>query len=286
MNRGKLPNGVLTKLVELDEQAEFFNRKVDDIERGIAAARTRLTGGFQKDHEYHSLRASLEQLIADKPVLEMKLHRTQHMLSACRAWLDELPEGTQLKIVNVKPDGYDLGDVRERIKEAENELALLRAVPTPAPDIRDRVEAYVQSLAQPEVRGISAGQKFEVKWPNSVIAAFALLFPKKVQEVVLAEVERMANDPLPQAERKKRIAELKREIDELAYLEEALVVASGAERSPSAPVRAVLGVQVAETKRVTRAAHGKAGQHADEPSAVQHRAGRGAPSSAQVLGSP
>jgi hypothetical protein len=138
------------------------------------------------------------------------------MLSACRTWLDELPEGTQLKIVNVKPDGHDLGDVRERIKDAENELALLRAVPTPAPDIRDRVEAYVQSLAQPEVRGICAGQKLEVKWPNSVIAAFALLFPEKVQEVILAEVEGMANDPLPQAERKKRTAELKREIDELA----------------------------------------------------------------------
>jgi hypothetical protein len=167
MNRNKLPNGVLQRLVELDEEVEFLNRKVDDIERAIAAARTRLTGGFQKDQEYHSLRASLEQLIADKPAVEMKLHRTRHMLSACRAWLDELPEGTQLKIVNVKPDGHDLGDVRERIKDAENELALLRAVPTPAPDIRDRVEAYVQSLAQPEVSGISAGQKLDVKWPSS-----------------------------------------------------------------------------------------------------------------------
>src|SRR6266487_439689 len=55
-DRNKLPNGVLQRLVELDEQAEFFNRKVDDIERGIAAARTRLTGGSQKDQEYHDLR--------------------------------------------------------------------------------------------------------------------------------------------------------------------------------------------------------------------------------------
>jgi hypothetical protein len=254
MNRGKLPNGVLTKLVELDEQAEFFNRKVDDIERGIAAARTRLTGGFQKDHEYHSLRASLEQLIADKPAVEMKLHRTRHLLSSCRTWLDELPEGTQLKIVNVKLNGHELGDVREQIKEAEDELALLRAVPTPAPDIRDRVEAYVQSLAQPEVRGICAGQTLEVKWPNSVIAVFALLFPEKMQEVILAEVERVANDPLPIKERTARIAELKREIDELPYLEEALVVATGAERSPAARPHAVLGVRVVEAKRITRAA--------------------------------
>jgi hypothetical protein len=73
--------------------------------------------------------------------------------------LDELPDNTQLKIVNVKANGHDLGDVRERMKDAKDELALLRATPTPAPDIRDRVEAYVQSLAQPEVRGICAGQK-------------------------------------------------------------------------------------------------------------------------------
>jgi hypothetical protein len=181
-------------------------------------------------------------------------HRTRGLLSACKAWLDELPDNTQLKIVNVRPNGHDLGDVRKRIKDAKDELALLHDVPTPAPDIRDRVDDYVQSLVQPEVSGIGAGQKLVVKWPSSAIAVFAMLFPEKVQEAILAEVERVANDPLPIKERRVRIAELEHEIDELAYLEEALVVASGAERSPSAPVRAVLGVQVAETKGVTRAA--------------------------------
>jgi hypothetical protein len=108
-----------------------------------------------------------------------------------------------------------------------------------------------------------------VKWPNSVISVFALLSPEKVQEVILAEVERVANDPLPIKERRARIAELKREIDELAYLEEALVVATGAERSPGAPPHAVLGVRVVEAKGVTRAAQGKAGQRASEASAVR-----------------
>jgi hypothetical protein len=64
----------------------------------------------------------------------------------------------------------------------------------------------------------------------------------------------VANDPLPIKERAARIAELRREIDELGYLEEALVVASGAERSPGAPPQAVLGVRLVQAKRVTRAA--------------------------------
>jgi hypothetical protein len=259
MRYDKLPASVLVKLVELDEQAEFFNRNVVDTERGIAAARTRLTGGFQKDQEYHDLRKTLDRLIADKPVLEMKLHRTQRMLSACKIYLDELPEGTQLEIVNVRPDGHNLADVRERIKDAEDELKRLQAVLTPAPDICKRVEAYVQSLAQPEISGIGTGQKLQVTWPNSVIAVFAQLFPEKVQEVILAGVERVANEPLPIKERTARIAELRREIDKLAYLEEQLVVTAIArgenvQRSFDAPPEAVLGIRVVEAKRVPRAA--------------------------------
>jgi hypothetical protein len=74
---------------------------------------------------------------------------------------------------------------------------------------------------------------------------------------VMAEVERMANDPLPVAQRPPRIAALERELDELYRLEEALVAAAIAAgqpiyRSPSAPPAAVLGVRVADT--VSRAA--------------------------------
>jgi hypothetical protein len=254
MRYDKLPAPVLAKLVELDEQAEFFNRNVVDTERGIAAARTRLTGGFQKDQEYHDLRKTLDRLIADKPGLEMKLHRTQRMLSACKVWLDELPEDTQLEVVRMKTDGHNLADVRERIKDAEDELKRLRAVPTPSSDIRKRVEGYVHSLAKPKIGGIGKGETLKVTWPDDILAVFALLFPERVQEIVLAGVDAVANDPLPVKQRAARIAELRREIDELGYVEGALVVASGAERSPGAPPQAVLGVRVVEARRVTRAA--------------------------------
>jgi hypothetical protein len=98
------------------------------------------------------------------------------------------------------------------------------------------------------------GVELEVSWPAHALAMFALLFPERVQEVILAEVEAVANDPLPIKERHARIAELEREIDELAYLEKALVVASGADRSTGAPPQAVLGVRVVDARRVARAA--------------------------------
>jgi hypothetical protein len=73
----------------------------------------------------------------------------------------------------------------------------------------------------------------------------------------MGEVERMANDPLPVAERPPRVAALERELDELHRAEEALVAAafaagSSVHRSPSAPPAAVLAVRVAG--RVSRAA--------------------------------
>jgi hypothetical protein len=73
----------------------------------------------------------------------------------------------------------------------------------------------------------------------------------------MGEVERMANDPLPVAQRAPRIAAVELELDELHRAEEALLVAAIAaaqpvHRSPSAPPAAVLGVRVAD--KVSRAA--------------------------------
>jgi hypothetical protein len=54
----------------------------------------------------------------------------------------------------------------------------------------------------------------------------ALLFPDAMVAALMRDVERMANDPLPQAARQKRIAALEHEIEQLAYVEEPLVAAA------------------------------------------------------------
>jgi hypothetical protein len=89
------------------------------------------------------------------------------------------------------------------------------------------------------------------------LALLAALFPDRMLALVMGEVERMANDPLPVAQRAPRIVALERELGELHRVEEALVVAAIAagqpvHRSPSAPPAAVLGVRVAD--RASRAA--------------------------------
>ena len=100
--------------------------------------------------------------------------------------------------------------------------------------------------------GIASGEQLRIIWPGTKhtasgpderssepLAMFAMLFPEKLADAAMAEVERMANDPVPHSERPARIAALEREIDELSHAEEALVeaaIARGATvyRSPSA----------------------------------------------------
>jgi hypothetical protein len=75
--------------------------------------------------------------------------------------------------------------------------------------------------------------------------------------LVMGEVARAANDPLPLAQRAPRIAALQRELDQLHRVEEALAAAAIAagqpvHRSASAPPAAMLGVRVAD--KISRAA--------------------------------
>src|SRR4029077_14425886 len=122
------------------------------------------------------------------------------------------------------------------------------------------------------MRGVGVGERLSIVWPGAQstpgygyisehtcdpLALLAALFPRRMLALVMTEVERMANDPLPMAQRAPRVAALERELEELHRVEEALVASaiaadSSVHRSPSAPPAAVLDIRVAE--RVSRAA--------------------------------
>jgi hypothetical protein len=135
-----------------------------------------------------------------------------------------------------------------------------------------RVKDYLRGLV-PKVSGVGVGERLSIIFPGAQsspgygyisehtadpLALLAALFPDRMLSLVMGEVERMANDPLPLAESPARIAVLLRELDdELHPIEEALVadaIAAGqpVHRSPSASPAAVLGVRVAD--RASRAA--------------------------------
>jgi hypothetical protein len=253
MNYNKLPAPVLAKLLALERHAKDLSQRVAKTQDGITSARTRLTGGFARQSEYDDVTASLNQLVADKPVLEKKLHSAQSTLSSCKVWLDQLPKDTVLEPVEVKADGHDLKEVRARSKTAEAELAALRAVPTPSADIEQRIRDYVQSMARPEITGVGSGERLKVIWPGAgwdssgpreyradILPLIAMLHPDAMVAALMREVERMANDPMPPAARQKRIVKLEAEID--ALQRQALVLS--AEPTADFPPWVLLGVKI------------------------------------------
>jgi hypothetical protein len=174
--------------------------------------------------------------------------------------------------VTTNADG-DLTEVRARLKSARDALASIKAAPTPSPDLRQRIERRVAALGAPTVRGIGEGEVLRIIWPGAKetasgrdehtcdpLALFAILFKDCMVDTIMAEVTRLANEPVPLAERPKRIAALEREIEELSRIEEALIEAAIAQgeavhRSGSALPQAVLGVKVLEkAERVSRGA--------------------------------
>jgi hypothetical protein len=272
MNYDALPQHVLAKLLALDEAVAALKAGADAVERGIEDRRARLWGNARRaDDDPRVLQAELEKFLADQKGGQQRVQAEQSVLSACKAWLDRLPAGTKLEPVPVSADGHDLAGIRKRITAAIAELDALRRAPAPSGDIEARVRNYIGGLA-PKVRGVGVGERLSIIFPGAQsssgsgyisehtcdpLALLAALFPDRLLSLVMGEVERMANDPLPVTHRPPRIAALERELDELHRVEEALVAAAIAageavHRSQSAPAAAVLGVRVAE--KVSRAA--------------------------------
>ena len=189
--------------------------------------------------------------MGDQKVSRQRLQAEQAVLSACKGWLDRLPAGSKLEPVAVTADGHDLAGVRGRIKAGNAEIDALKGAPASSEDIEARVWDYVRGLA-PKVRGVGVGERLSIVWPGAQggtqyisehttdpLALLAALFPDGMLSLVIGEVERMANDPLPVAQRTPRISALEGELDKLHRVEEALIAAAIAagqpvHRSPSA----------------------------------------------------
>jgi hypothetical protein len=266
MNYDGLPQHVLAKLLSLDEGVEDLSARAGAIERDIENRRARRYGNLQRaDDNPRVAEAELHTLLAAQKELPKRLQAEQSVRAACKAWLDGLPAGTKLEPVPVTTDGHDLAGIRGHIKTANAELDALKRAPARSSDVEARVRDYVRGLA-PKVRGVGVGERLSIVFPGAQtgtqyisehtcdpLSLVAALFPDRMLALVMGEVERMANDPLPMAQRAPRVAALERALDKLHRVEEALVAAAIAagqpvHRSPLAPPTAVLGVVVATAK--------------------------------------
>jgi hypothetical protein len=121
MTNDRIPAAAFAKLLTLSDAAEYYSSRVIKTEEGIAAARMRLSGNFTKDQDFDDLRASLDQMIKDLPVLKKRCADAEAIYKKCREFVDTLPEGATLESVEATAAGDN------RCREQARRLALRRA---------------------------------------------------------------------------------------------------------------------------------------------------------------
>jgi hypothetical protein len=220
--------------------------RADELVAQISFVRDRLNGRVLREGDNpEKLRIEFDRLLAEQKAIHARRPIETDTIDRCKAWLAALPPATVFEqVAPVVEDGLSLTAVRARIKKLQESVAVLKRVPIPAPDIRQKVQSYVRGLTRPVVGGIALGEALTVQWPTNLHALMAFLQPEALGERLIA------NTPYPLAQREQQIAELEREIDRLQRTEEAIVVATGAPRERGCSPWVVLGVKAAEARGI------------------------------------
>jgi hypothetical protein len=248
MDLSQAPAFVAAKMAMLSDACAAAATRADELTGQISHLRDRLSGRVVREGDRSAeLCSEVDRLLAEQKALQARRPIDMGIIESCKAWLAALPTGTVLKqVIPDTEDGLSLRALRARIKEIQESVAVLKRVPIPAPDIRQKVQSYVRGLTRPIIRGVDAGEVLTVRWPTELHVLMAFLQPEVLVERLMVEINRIANTPCALPEREQRIAELEQEVDRLQRAEEAIVVATGGARERGCPPWVVLGVKAIE----------------------------------------
>jgi hypothetical protein len=249
MDLSQAPAFVAAKMALLSDARAAAATRANELTAQISFVRDRLNGRVVREGDHPAeLRIEFDRLLGEQKTIHARRPTETDTIDRCKAWLAALPPATVLdQVAPVVEDGLSLTTVRARIKKLQESVAVLKRVPIPAPDIRQKVQSYVRGLTRPIIGGVDAGEVLAVQWPTEQLhVLMAFLQPEVLVERLMAEINRIANTPCSLPEREQRIAELEQEVERLQRTEEAIVVATGAPRERGCPPWVVLGVKALE----------------------------------------
>jgi hypothetical protein len=254
MDLSQAPAFVAAKMAMLSDGCAAAATRADELTGQISHLRDRLSGRVVREGDRPAeLCIEVDRLLAEQKALQARRPTEMGIIESCKVWLAALPTATLLEQVDPEvEDGFSLSTVRSRIKKLRNTVEVLKGVPVPPSNIREKVQTYVQGLTRPVVGGIALGEALTVQWPTGLHALMAFLQPDVLVDRLMVEINRIANTPCALPEREQRIAELEQEVDRLQRTEEAIVVATGAPRERGCPPWVVLGVKAVEARAAER----------------------------------
>jgi hypothetical protein len=170
MKISDIPPFVQSKLWQLDEDARGAAQRAEKAAAVLARQRKILNDDLAERGALKAAQAEGDQILRQSEEANRRRDHAESILRQCREWLDDLGSDVMLEEVKIEPPpDANLADVRSNIGEIEREIDALRRAATPSRDIRERIEGYVNRLAEsgrPFVRGIGAGETLEVLWPQ------------------------------------------------------------------------------------------------------------------------
>jgi hypothetical protein len=199
MHLSQSPAFVAAKFVMLADACAVAATRADELTGQMSHVRDRGNGRVVREGDHPAeLRIEFDRLLAEQKALQARRPIDMGIIESCKAWLAALPPATVLEqVAPVVEDGLSLTAVRARIKKLQESVAVLKRVPIPAPDIRQKVQSYVRGLTRPVVGGIALDEALTVQWPTGLHALMAFLQPDVLVDRLMVEINRIANTPCP-----------------------------------------------------------------------------------------
>jgi ABC transporter substrate binding protein len=179
MDLSEAPAFVAAKMAQLFDARATAATRADELTAQISDVRDQLNGRVRREGDDPAkLRIEFDRLLAAEKTLQRQRPIEADTIDRCKAWLAALPPATVFEhVAPVVEDGFPLTAVRARIKKLQESVAVLKRVPIPAPDIRQKVQSYVRGLTRPIIGGVDAGEVLTVRWPTELHVLMAFLQP-------------------------------------------------------------------------------------------------------------
>ena len=199
----------------------------------------------------------------------------EELVTRVRAWLNELPRGTQLETVSMPLINLNgtpavvIGGLRTQIANLVSEHRSIKLAPAPLDDAKRQVRELVAMLGtkgKPVIRtqfgelhvhGWQSDEQYGPTFYDATISTLCWLMPDTVIARLDEAIEALphSTDALPMSERGSRLAEIEAQIFNLEIQEEAVIERAAKdgiviERRFDQSPASILGVQIAPRARV------------------------------------
>ena len=230
MRISKLPASAIDRLMAVDSHADRLARMAAIAESEVAGARS-LMNGHSKADAASVLRARTEfpETLKRAQASRVAADAAVRAASSCKAFVDGLPDSAELEVVEVKPNGVDLAECRNRIASIRTEINRIKSLP--APSDRELIETFVDEIRRPAEQQIA---EMLTRWPHftsaehiamgidrtAMAALQVVIAPAEAIVSYLCErIDATADKAMPPADRPVRIVELEQQLLQLQSLE-------------------------------------------------------------------